>query len=208
MIYPLLGSGYESNCFIVAGEKAAVIDAGNPSGIIEKMGGLNIPTAYLINTHCHYDHVLGLGLLKQRLGGLVAIHELDADALAFGINERILHKDFGAKSPQISVDVRLRDGEVIDLGGMCLDVIHTPGHTPGCICLYEPETKSLFSGDTVFEGSVGRTDFPGGSWDDLKRSIECLLQLHKESGIKTIYPGHGPLTKGEDLRNIYEEYFS
>lgn len=207
MIIPLIGSGFESNCFIVAGEKAAVIDAGDPHRILEKMGGLNIQTAYLINTHCHYDHVLGLGVLKQRLGGLVALHEADADALDAGERDLILADAFGARPPMVKVDVRLRDGSVIDLGGLCLDVIHTPGHTPGSICLYEPETKSLFSGDTVFADGVGRTDFPKGSFEDLKKSVETLIELHNESGIGTVYPGHGPTTTGDRIRNIYEEYF-
>ena len=125
-----------------------------------------------------------------------------------GIPARCCLIFFDQKCPKVSVDWKLKDGDLVDLGGLVLEVIHTPGHTQGCVCFYEPISKSLFSGDTVFADGVGRTDFAGGSLGDLKKSVERLIVLHKERGVGTVYPGHGPLFRGEDLKGIYKESFS
>jgi len=85
-------------------------------------------------------------------------------------------------------------------------VIHTPGHTKDSICLYEKNTKSLFSGDTIFVDGVGRTDFPTGNFSLLKKSVEKLVELEKIHGIKKLYPGHGQIGTGRDIIKIYEEY--
>ena len=207
MIYPVLSSGFECNCYLVVGKKTALVDAGNPKGVLEKARKLSIGINYLLTTHCHFDHVSGLVEVKEKSGCLVAVHEKDASSLESGDAKYILSDLFFSASPKVCVEIKLKGGEVIDLGGVKLEVIHTPGHTPGGICLYEPGSKSLFSGDTVFADSVGRTDFPGGSMDDLKKSLEKLLSLHEERGIETIYPGHGPLGCGEELEGIYREYF-
>ncbi|MBN2251500.1 MAG: MBL fold metallo-hydrolase [Candidatus Altiarchaeota archaeon] len=207
MIHPFFSPGFESNCFLAVGEKAAIIDAGIPQGVLDKVGELGIGVDYLISTHTHFDHVLGLARLRGETGAVVAVHEADAAALESGDSGRILSGLFGALCPKVDVGLRLRDGDVIDLGGIVLEVVHTPGHTPGSICLYEPASKALFSGDTVFADGVGRTDFPGGSFSDLKRSVERLVRLHEESGIGTVYPGHGPPFSGDAIEDIYETYF-
>ena len=106
-------------------------------------------------------------------------------------DERFRRTFFGAHAPKFRVDTVLTDGDKIDLGDSTLRVIHTPGHTPGSICLYEAQSKSLFSGDTVFPyGSVGRTDLPGGSSRNLIRSISRLVTLD----VSVLYPGHGEVT--------------
>jgi len=208
MICELLGRGSECNCFLVAGDRLAVIDSGNPKAVLDKVEGLDIPTSYLINTHYHFDHVLGLPVLKEKLGGKVTLHEADAALLEKCDDRFVMSYLFQEKCPKIKVDLRLKGGEVLDLGGIKLAVIHTPGHSPGGICLYEPASKTLFSGDTVFADGVGRTDFPGGDSELLKGSVEKLLALYDSRGINRILPGHGPEAKGEVLRNIYKEYFS
>ena len=207
MIYELWGRGSECNCFVVAGDKLAVIDSGNPEAVLNVVGGLDIPTDYLINTHYHFDHVLGVPVLKQRLGGRVALHDEDAKLLEGRDDHYVLSYLFQEDCPKIEVDLRLHGGEVLDLGGVVLEVIHTPGHSPGGICLYEPASRTLFSGDTVFADGVGRTDFPGGDDEALKKSVEKLLALHESREIDRILPGHGPAAKGGVLRNIYKEYF-
>jgi glyoxylase-like metal-dependent hydrolase (beta-lactamase superfamily II) len=208
MIYPLFSSSDESNCFIVSGKKTAVIDAGiNPSVLLRKIEELGLGVDYLINTHCHYDHVGGDFLFINRTGAKLCVHEDGACALEGAENGRILASLFYSKMPKLKVDVRLTDGQVLDLDGVVLEVVHTPGHTREGICLYEPNSKSLFSGDTVFSDGVGRTDFAGGSMNELQKSLEKLLRLHEERGIEVIYPGHGPAGEGDDIIRAYEEYF-
>jgi hydroxyacylglutathione hydrolase len=207
MICELWGRGSECNCFLVAGDRLAVIDSGNPDAVLDKVGGLDIPTDYLINTHYHFDHVLGVPVLKERLGGKVALHDEDAKLLEGCDDHYVLSYLFQEDCPKIEVDLRLHGGEVLDLGGVVLEVIHTPGHSPGGICLYEPDSRTLFSGDTVFADGVGRTDFPGGDAEALRKSVEKLIALHEAKGIERILPGHGPAASGKALRNIYNEYF-
>ncbi len=207
MIVPVMGLGDVCNCFIVAGKKCAVIDAGSPRLVFEKLGDLNIGIDYLLTTHYHYDHVSGLPFLKDNLGGVVAVHEADSSALEEGDKSRVLSYLFDRECPMVSVGWKLKDGDLVDLGGLVLEVIHTPGHTPGCVCFYEPVSRSLFSGDTVFSDGVGRTDFAGGSFSDLKKSVERLVKLHKERGVGTVYPGHGPVFHGWELEGIYRENF-
>jgi glyoxylase-like metal-dependent hydrolase (beta-lactamase superfamily II) len=207
MIVPVMSSGQECNCFIVAGKKCAIIDAGNPRLVLDKVRGLSIGIDYLLTTHYHHDHVSGLGFLRDALGGVVAVHEADASALEEGDTSQVLSYLFDQTCPRVSVDWRLKDGDVVDLGGLVLEVIHTPGHTAGCVCFYEPSSKSLFSGDTVFDGCVGRTDFAGGSDGELKESVEKLVKLYKERGVEAVYPGHGPIFSGKELEGIYRENF-
>jgi len=142
----------------------------------------------IILTHLHYDHTAALDQLK--LGGKTVVMMHEADAKAIGTSASAAHF-FGARAPKFRVDIALTDGAEIDLGDSTVRVIHTPGHTPGSICLYEVQSKSLFSGDTVFPyGSVGRTDLPGGSSRDLIRSISRLVTLD----VSVLYPGHGAVT--------------
>ncbi len=105
------------------------------------------------------------------------------------------------------VDTYLKDGDSVDLGGVSLEVFHTPGHTRGSICLYEPVSKSLFTGDTVFVDSIGRYDFVGGDYDSLRKSVERLVHLVGKQGVERIYPGHGPSGFGEDVISVYEAFF-
>ncbi len=176
---------YESNTFWVSARKNAVVDLGSV------MTAKQLPldeACCIILTHLHYDHTAALDKLKLRGQTVVMMHE--ADAKAIGTSASAAHF-FGARAPKFRVDTVLTDGAEIDLGDSTLRVIHTPGHTPGSICLYEAQSKSLFSGDTVFPyGSIGRADLPGGSSRDLIHSISRLVTLD----VSVLYPGHGEVT--------------
>ncbi len=174
-----------SNTFLITAEKKAIVDLGIHSIAAQLPLG---DVCYIILTHAHYDHTAALDSLDVPTGTAIMMHEDDAQARDTTVSASHV---FGAPAPRFSVNVQLKDNENIDLGDVSLRVIHTPGHTPGSICLYEPESKSLFSGDTVFPyGSIGRTDLPGGSAHAIVTSIQKLTELD----VATLYPGHGPVT--------------
>ena len=163
-----------------------LVDAGVLPMAVEPYAG-TIET--IVITHAHYDHIAHVREIARICGdAAVCIHEADAPGLVDDTRSLAMH--FGARSPGVVPDTVLCDGD--HLGS--LRVIHTPGHTPGGICLYDAETRVLFSGDTVFTGgSFGRYDFPGGDRSALAASIERLSALDVEG----LYPGHGePATAG------------
>jgi glyoxylase-like metal-dependent hydrolase (beta-lactamase superfamily II) len=146
----------------------------------------NIDTIVL--THCHFDHTARVKEIAFMCKAKVAIHKYDAGGLVD--DARSLSLNFGARSPGIIPDIELAEGDVIGE----LKVLHTPGHTPGSICLFSERDKILFSGDTVFsDGCFGRYDFPGGSRIELVQSLNRLSFLDVEG----LYPGHGePVEEG------------
>jgi hydroxyacylglutathione hydrolase len=208
VIYPVLSNSFESNTFIVVGDRACVIDPGiNPRRVLSKFDEYNIEADILINTHCHFDHT-GADAKVLELGGIkLGVHDRDATAIESGDDSLILASLFGRDTVKLTVDLKLKDGDVIDLGGVRLEVVHTPGHTPGSMCLYEPQNRSLFTGDTVFRDGLGRTDFPGSSRRDMKKSVERLVELHEKKGVSKIFPGHGHIGRGSDILRIYESFF-
>ncbi len=190
------GISYDSNAYLIDAKRKTLVDAGMSAGrVLQSLGG---SLDLIILTHCHFDHVGAVPEIVKATGAAVAMHEEDA---------AILHRDmaasmFNARRPEFGVDVVLRDGEVIDLGDIKLRVIHTPGHTPGSICLYEPETKVLFTGDTVFEGgSFGRTDI-GGDSEAMLRSLEALTKLD----VSALYPGHGGAVTKRAKESLFASY--
>jgi hydroxyacylglutathione hydrolase len=147
----------------------------------------------IVLTHCHYDHTAHVQEIADLCGAEIAIHRLDSAALNDDMQSVALL--FGEQAPRIRPQRLLSGGEMIGP----LKVIHTPGHTPGSICLYEERKKILFSGDTVFtEGSFGRYDLPGGNLEALKRSVQVLADLTVEA----LYPGHGFPVPHEGGRHI------
>ncbi len=185
-------SDSDSNIYVMG---KTVIDAGTGLNftrmmdLFKMMGRKMDEIEWVINTHGHFDHVGGNGFFFE---AKIAIHEGDADIVEKG-DQALSFADFfdGNIRPR-KVEKRLKDGD--EIAG--LKVIHTPGHSPGSICLYDEKTKTLFSGDTVFSNGVGRTDLPGGSEDELKKSIEKLKGLK----IDKLLPGHGdPVLKDVHL---------
>ena len=176
-------------CYIVACEKTKqgiIIDpGGNEEDILSACKAENITVKYIVNTHGHPDHVCGNGKLKEATGADIVMHAADADFFGQDRVEQFFSQLGLPPSPP--VDKRVEDGDKITFGNESLEVILTPGHTPGGICLYAP--PNLFTGDTLFAGGVGRTDFPGGNTQQLMTSIkERLLPLPPET---IVWPGHG-----------------
>jgi glyoxylase-like metal-dependent hydrolase (beta-lactamase superfamily II) len=176
-------------CYIVACKKTnqgAIIDpGGNEDEILAACEQESITVKYIINTHGHPDHVCGNARLKNATNAEIVMHSADADFFNQDSIESFFSQLGLPASPP--ADKRVEDGDTIVFGEESLKVIHTPGHTPGGICLYsEP---NLFTGDTLFAGGVGRTDFPGGSTQELLDSIkQHLLSLPPET---IVWPGHG-----------------
>ncbi len=181
-----------ANCYLLGCEEtkeAIVVDPGGEAEVInDRIAAGGWKVKYIVNTHAHMDHTAANGAVKQFTGAPLLIHAADAPTLAHLGKRSFLYA--GADPTPVPADRVLQDGEEIAWGKLSARVIHTPGHTPGGICLYVGSL--LFAGDTLFAGSVGRSDFPGGSHKDLIDSIkQKLLILPDET---EVYPGHGPST--------------
>jgi len=191
----------ETNCYLIACEKtqkAAVIDPGGEEEIdliLSLLQKNNLSLKYIINTHGHIDHIAGNNLLKAKTEALLLIHKLDADMLVDA--NKNFSSFMGKEICSPPADKFLEEGGEIPLGRLKFTVIHTPGHTPGGISL--ALDNIVFTGDTLFAGSIGRIDLPGGSYQDLQKSIKEKLLVLSDDTI--IYPGHGPgSTIGEERR--------
>jgi glyoxylase-like metal-dependent hydrolase (beta-lactamase superfamily II) len=150
----------------------------------------------IVNTHCHFDHTGGNKKFRDWLGCTIAIHEKDRKALETGVGT--VAELFKESARTVTADRALKNGDLIKTRNFVLRVIHTPGHTPGSICLYDESHKILISGDTIFDGAVGRTDFPGGNRGDMMTSLRKLSKYP----INYLFPGHGPIKVGGVNFNI------
>lgn len=200
-----VGLGEDTNCYIIQDSKskeAIVIDpAGNVEEIIKMLNLLKAKLKYILITHCHGDHIGGVEELRRKMGGKVLIHIIDAEGL---YNEAIsLTYYIGMPQIHLEADSRLNDEDKIHIGDLEFQIIHTPGHTKGSICLYCKKEKCLFSGDTLFRGTWGRTDLPTGSFEDIINSITNKLMLLPDDTI--VYPGHGKSTIIGEEKPIYLE---
>ncbi len=182
------GAGSNSNCYLVecAGGINVLVDTGMEDNFLRiKEHAKRVDV--IVNTHCHYDHVGGNLLVKKEFGAKLLAHEADAPYISSGDGEQTCASLFGKVLSAVEVDGFLKDGDEV-LGATGLEVIHTPGHTRGGICLYERKRRILFSGDTLFaQGGVGRTDLPGGDFGALVVSIKKISLLD----VDVILPGHG-----------------
>ena len=193
--YLILGE-YQTNCYVLRNDDSAkdclIIDPGLEAGeLLEFLDEQKLNPVAVVLTHGHIDHIAGVATLRNRFPEIkVYIHKLDAEMLTEPVNN--LSAMTGAGFTTAPEDVSLKEQDVIDLAGVNLLVLHTPGHTPGGISLYSKQDGVVFVGDTLFADSIGRTDFPGGSMSQLLKSVrEKLFTLPEET---QVYPGHGPAT--------------
>ncbi len=180
---------FGSNCYIVGSEstkEGMLIDAGaDAEEILKNVNGLGLDIKLVVLTHGHIDHIGALKEVKEATGAEVAIHTADAPALqGQGVSDMF---GFSYQAPP-PADRLLKGGDSIDVGDVHFLVLHTPGHTPGGICLLGHGV--VFTGDTLFNYGIGRTDFPGGSHSQLLDSIYTKLMILPDN--TAVYPGHGP----------------
>jgi len=191
----------QTNCYIVGCEEThegVVIDpGGNPKRILKAIEESGLTIRYVLNTHCHFDHMGANADVVAATGAPLALHPAELPILQsrggatwFGVQVK--------ESPM--PDVELEDGQVLEVGTLRFQVLHTPGHSPGGVTFYLKEQGVAFDGDALFQMGIGRTDLPGGDWDTLARSIrEVLFALPDET---IIYSGHGPeTTVGREKRS-------
>ncbi len=190
----LILGAYETNCYVLRSAESAkdclIIDTGLEAGqLVKFLQQHNLNPLAVILTHGHPDHVAGVAELRQSFPEIkVYIHKLDADMLTEAKNMGLL---MGGASGTQPADLLLEAECVIEQANIKLHVLHTPGHTPGGICLYSQDKGIVFTDDTLFADSVGRTDL-GGNMAQLIKSIrEKLFTLPEDT---TVYPGHGPTT--------------
>lgn len=180
-----------TNCYIVwcgSTRESCIIDPGfEGEVIIERVEDLDLHVTMLLCTHAHFDHIGAASFIRGRFEAKLCIHEADTPYL--DVYSRMA-EDFGfARVDVPNPDILLEDGAILRIGESMLKVIHTPGHTPGS-CSIISEGR-VFTGDTLFMGSTGRWDLPGGSFYDLKLSLKRLMELPNDT---IVLPGHGPYT--------------
>ena len=187
------GGPIDALCYLVTDQQsgeALVIDApGDVASVVfDRARELGVRITSIVATHGHFDHILDLADLKARTGALVAVHFADASML-----ERPSTAPFPLplEIAPVVPDRLLSEGDVVVVGSLAFVVLSTPGHTPGSICLLSADGATLFAGDTLFAGGWGRTDLPGGSVEQLERSLARLGALPADT---RVYPGHGSAT--------------
>ncbi len=195
MIHEILPVGpLQCNCSVIGDEttrEAMVIDPGDDiDDILALLRKHNLQAKQIVITHAHIDHVGGAMKLRAATGAPILLNQndyallkmLDLQAAWIGV----------APPGDVQIDQDLKNGDVIGTGALQASVLHTPGHTEGSVCLYFPAEKKLIAGDTLFAGSIGRTDLPGGSFEKIIRSLHNSVLALPDATI--VVPGHGPLT--------------
>jgi hydroxyacylglutathione hydrolase len=186
-----------TNCYVVradlaAGECAVVDPSGQVAQLRLELARLGTRCTGILVTHGHWDHLVGVAELAEGTGA--PVHMPEGERLL--LEEPGVHAPMGNGHPAYTPDVLLSGGESVEVAGIAFEVLSVPGHSPAHIAYYADGT--LFSGDVLFAGSVGRTDLPGANWDTLVASIRMLMDTLPPSTV--VYPGHGPITTlGDEL---------
>jgi hydroxyacylglutathione hydrolase len=193
-----------TNCYVVGcteTRKALIFDPGfeteiEAKTVLKEIDQRKLRVRYIVNTHGHPDHTSGNGIMKKLIGAPILIHEYDAPMLTDSTKN--LSMLFGLRTASLPpADQMLHDGDVVQVGSVALRVLHTPGHSRGSISLLGAD--AVFTGDTLFAGSIGRTDLPSSSYEEIMLSIKKLAKLPDRI---RVYPGHGPTsTIGEEKRH-------
>jgi glyoxylase-like metal-dependent hydrolase (beta-lactamase superfamily II) len=171
-------------------KEGVIIDPGGDGDkIIQVIKDSGVEIKYILNTHGHHNHIGANKNLKDFTGKDLLIHEKDGEMLTSP--KRNFSLFLGEENCGPAADGFLKDGDVISFGSCSLKVIHLPGHTPGGVGFYAEKEGVLFSGDTLFYGSIGRTDLPGSDYQEMTKSLEKLMKMPDET---IVYPGHGPKT--------------
>jgi glyoxylase-like metal-dependent hydrolase (beta-lactamase superfamily II) len=195
VVGPIQGSCYLVRCDDSG--RGLVIDPGDDADrIVEALREMKVEPEAILLTHGHFDHANAAGELRRRLRARVVCHPAEAELLR-NVEEPTL---FGIRRNPTEIDQQVGEGDSITVGECKVEVLHTPGHTPGGVCYVLGDT--VFTGDLIFQGSVGRTDLPGGSDRDLAASLRRIAGMPAET---RLLPGHGPATTvgGERGRNPY-----
>ncbi len=184
-----------TNCYFIINtetKECLVVDPGeNAEGLYARIKQEGYKPVAIILTHGHFDHIMGVNELRK-LANIPVFAFREEEELLLDTKERLFGMVADESALVVKADRLLRDGHELDLGGMHIKVIHTPGHSKGSCCYYIEDEKILISGDTLFEGSVGRTDFPTGSMKEMDHSInEILMKLPEDV---EVFPGHGGST--------------
>ncbi len=182
------------NCYVVradGSDRGLIVDPGDePERIIEAVEGLGITVEAILLTHCHFDHIGAVAPVARATGAPVTCPEIEVPVLA-DIMSFVPWPGFGPFE-SYDADETVAGGEHLSLAGLEIDVLFTPGHSPGHVTYAIPDQAALFSGDVLFKGSVGRVDLPGGDWETLLESIRGLVDGYPEDTV--VHPGHMGLT--------------
>ena len=189
-----LGSAFQANCYIMENEEkeAVAIDIGGDSQeFLKFINEHNLTLKKILLTHGHYDHFKGVADVVKSTGTEVFIHTADKNMLTSADESLASFIGNNEKFNEVDKCTTFSDGEIIDFSGTPINVVYTPGHTKGCVC-FICEDK-LFSGDTLFRMSIGRTDLPGGDYSTIKHSLAVLKDIGRYNDYE-VYPGHDSMT--------------
>ena len=202
-VHYIAGLGYDSNVYLLEDEDPIVVDTGTgmySDSTLETISRI-VPlrtVGRIVLTHCHYDHLGGASAFQKATGGRIYLHEVESVPIMSGDSSLAISEMFGEKPRQLDLEP-LKTGQMLKCGSAELEVLHTPGHSPGSIALHDQKNGSAIVGDTVFcDGGVGRWDLPGG---DLGQLISSLKRLEK-LGLKNMYPGHGSYAEGDAPQHL------